>query len=298
MEIIETPEVVTSYEPFSREPEYIEGNRQFIKELPFKSVNCMLDLACGTGTISELVLEENPDITIYGLDLSRESLELGQTDFKAAGFSSEDEIILRKQQEDQIAEILLIEGTADCLPMKDNWAEMVFQGHSIHMIPDLEKLLLEIHRVLTPGGIFAFNSSFYAGSQAEGTDHFYQLWWKFALQYITEKSQTLQAEGKPGIPRKRGTAKRAKPWMSKDDWFELLNKVNLQIEKVNERVIMMSQSSFETIGAYSGMAELMLSGYPVQEASEALIAGVRPALEEVGEKELPRLWLEFICKKP
>ena len=150
---------------------------------------------------------------------------------------------------------------------------------------------------MTPEAVFAFNSSFYAGSQAPGTDSFYQLWWKYALLYITGKDARLKAEGLPGISRKRGTAVRAKPWTNKAEWQEVLGRHDFKILSINERTIIMKQSSFETIGAYGEMARLMLSGYPVAEASEALIAGVKPAMEEFGHAEIPRLWLEIICKK-
>uniref|UniRef100_A0ACD5GSK9 Uncharacterized protein n=1 Tax=Desertifilum tharense IPPAS B-1220 TaxID=1781255 RepID=A0ACD5GSK9_9CYAN len=37
-------DIDTSYEPFSREPEYIEANRLLIEELPLQSVQGVLDL--------------------------------------------------------------------------------------------------------------------------------------------------------------------------------------------------------------------------------------------------------------
>lgn len=285
--------VNTTYEPFSREPEYIQGNREFIRELPLRAGQRVLDVACGTGAVTECILEVQPDLAIYGIDLSRESLSLGQQDFFASGFSLQDTLLLGRGN----SRVLQVEGSADQLPFAADWADVVVMFHAIHMLPDQDALLREISRVMAPDAVFAFNSSFYAGSQAPGTDHFYQLWWKYALAHITAKDARLRAEGLPGITRKRGTAVRAKPWTSREEWLEILARHEFEVLTVNERTIMMQQSSFETIGAYSEAARLMLSGYPVVEASEALIAGVRPAMEEFGQKEIPRLWLEITCRK-
>jgi ubiquinone/menaquinone biosynthesis C-methylase UbiE len=285
--------VDTSYEPFSREPEYIECNRQFVQELPLETCSRFLDLACGTGTISELVLVRKPDITIFGLDLSRESLSLGQQDFKAGGFKLQDGMVLTRGK----ATMVQIEGTADCLPFRDGWADIVFMGSSIHMLPDFDKLLREVRRVLKPGGLFGFNSSFYAGSYAPGTDHFYTIWWKQALMYILNKDAELKKQGLPGIKRQRGTAVRAEPWMSAEDWKKKLTENGFEMRSVGERPITMTASSWRTIGSYSGLARLVLSGYPVELASEAIMNAVDPALKEAGFTTMPRLWLEITALK-
>lgn len=296
---MDTKLVDTSYEPFSYEPEYIEGNRQFVRLLPFRPAKHVLDLACGVGTITELILEIQPNITIWGLDLSRESLTICQKHFRDKGFKVEDGLLLSGESDGGHSRLVLLEGTADQLPFRDDWADVVFMGHAIHMLSDSTLLLSEVHRVLLPQGVFAFNSSFYAGSQAPGTDHFYQIWWKGALNRILKKDAELRKQGKPGIKRKRGTAPRAfsAAWPSKQEWNELLREHGFIVDMINERTIMMTQSSLETIGAYSGLARLMLSGYPVELASEALAAAAGPAMQEVGVDAVPRLWLEIVARK-
>jgi len=89
----------TSYEPFSREPEYIEANRAFIRTLTLTPGMRILDLACGTGTMTDLLLEKisggahvpspvrkGPSPRVIGIDLSRESLLLAQTHLGDLGY--------------------------------------------------------------------------------------------------------------------------------------------------------------------------------------------------------------------
>lgn len=294
-----TLEIDTSYEPFSREPEYIGGNREFLAELPLAKMRTVLDLACGTGAISELIFEQAPDLNIIGLDLSRESLALGQSDFLESGLQHNGGPVMSAARNGATSRLLLLEGTADCLPLRDAWADLVFMGHSIHMLPDLDRLLGEIRRMLRPDGLFAFNSSFYAGSQAPGTDHFYQHWWKMSLKWILQKDADLKKQGRPGIKRKRGTSGRAfsSPWLSDEEWRESLSTNGFEIVKIHERTIMMSQRAFETIGAYSGFARLMVSGYPIALASEALVKSVAPAMKAAEMTEVPRLWLEVTARR-
>lgn len=47
----------TTYEPFATEPEYIAVNRDFIDDLLIGRPERVLDLACGIGTLSSLLLE-------------------------------------------------------------------------------------------------------------------------------------------------------------------------------------------------------------------------------------------------
>ena len=69
-------------------------------------------------------------------------------------------------------------------------------------------VLAEAHRVLKPGGRFAFNTSFYAGTYCEGTEHVYLRWVQEATLYLSNLSAERKAAGLPGISRRRGRAGR------------------------------------------------------------------------------------------
>jgi ubiquinone/menaquinone biosynthesis C-methylase UbiE len=290
-----TRKVNMTYEPFSKEPEYIQANREFIRTFDLKSSERILDLACGTGTMTDLVYEVRPELeSIVGLDISRESLLLAWDHFKNfrntdAGAGSDIDT-----PANNFPSIILAESTADILPLKDICVDAVIMGNSIHLLPEKEKLLAEVRRVLRPGGFFAFNSSFYAGTMPAGTEKFHHEWVKQALSYMMRKDKELRALGLGGIRRKRGTTHRAfvNKWPSIDDWSEILAQKGFKVENVNERTVLMNQRCFETIGAYAGLASVLFSGYPVQIASEALQETAGTALAAVDMEIVPRLWLE------
>jgi hypothetical protein len=58
----------------------------------------------------------------------------------------------------------------------------------------------------------------------------------------------------------------------------------------------MGKESLETVGSYSGFARVVLSGYPVELACEALGASVEVALQKEGITKIPRLWLEVAAR--
>ncbi len=283
----------TSYEPFSQQPEYIAVNRGFIDSLRLLHCGHILDLACGTGTLAEQIIDLYPVIDLIGLDLDRESLRLGWQHFRGLGLMGDDGQRPGKPQ------ILFLEGTADCLPLQDQSVEAVVMGNSIHNLPDQDLLLREIHRVLKPQGMFAFNTSFFAGTFPPGTENLYHEWLKLSLGYIQAKDAELRGQGLPGIKRKRGTSHQAfsKQWPTPAEFTQLLLRNNFEVQWYCHRTMLMNQQSLETVGAYAGLACVLLSGYPVELACEALEASAGPAFAAMGLNEVRRLWLEVVAVK-
>lgn len=281
-----TETIDTSYEPFSREPEYIDLNRAFIRGLGLQPGARVLDLACGTGTLIEILLQElRGEASVVGVDLSRRSLMLAREDLGAACHGSDG----------RPARVVLIEATADRPPVEDGAFDAVLMGNAIHCFPDLELLFSEVRRVLRPGGLFAFNSSFYAGTFVPGTEVFYDEWLKESVRWLKRRDAEERRAGRPGIPRKRGTVGAAfsRRWLNADEYAERLARHGLRARRLERRTVVMSRRAFETVGAYEGMAAVLLSGYPVALACEALTRSVGAGLHAAGLTEVPRYWLEM-----
>jgi len=279
--------VDTSYEPFSREPEYIELNRLFIESLGLRGPLRLVDLACGTGTLIRLTLDRlGPGASALGVDISRRSLQLARQDLGLDAGAG------------QAPPVILIEASADRLPVRAGSADAVLIGNAIHCFTDLDRLLREVGRILRPGGCFAFNSSFYAGTFVPGTERFYDEWMKEAARYLLKKQEEERREGR-GFRRLRGTVAPAfsRRWLSPDEFARALEGHGLRVAGTRQRTVMMGRHAFETVGAYEGLAAVLLSGFPVDLACEALTRSVAAGLLAVGMEMVPRYWLEMTAMK-
>lgn len=94
----------------------------------------VLDVACGTGDLS-IELRQNAAARVIGIDFCRPMLEIAFT--KAAG---------------QSHEIPFVEGDAMSLAFSDNSFDAVTIAFGLRNLPNFQKGLTELRRVLKPGG--------------------------------------------------------------------------------------------------------------------------------------------------
>ena len=97
------------------------------------SFNNILDVGCGTGNLLSLISSKY-EVQIGGIDLSQDMLNIARNK-------------LNKN-----ADLRL--GDSETLPFADSSFEMVICTDSFHHYPHPENVLLEIKRVLKPGGNF------------------------------------------------------------------------------------------------------------------------------------------------
>jgi len=291
--------VNTTYEPFSREPEYVEANRAFIARQDLSGVERFLDLACGTATVSELLLAASPSAHLNGIDLDPQQIELATAHLKSIGYPVQHGFELTDEVIDGKPVCTLATGSADELPFPDATFDCVTIANAIHMMPDRDKFLAAVARVLKPGGVFGFNSSFYAGTFPEGTERWYQLWLQEAVRAVDRMNEQREAAGQPKIKRVRGKARGAfkARWLSGDEWCEALAQNGLKPHDVFQREVMMDRRCMRAVGAYGGLAEVLMSGYPVEVASQALQEAVDPAFEATECDAIPKNWLDVWATK-
>lgn len=292
-------QVNTTYEPYSQEPEYIETNRELLKKISLGSVCKVLDLACGTGLLTDLILELKPDLAVYGIDISRESLEIGRRKLQHKGLLASDRASWERAIGSDQGIVMFAEGSADHLDFESNYFDLAMMGNAIHLMPSKDKFLQEVRRVLAPRGIFIFNSVFFVGTFAEGTEAVFAEWMKESINILNSKNQELREAGKPPIPRKRGMVGRAfnKGWLSPMEWEEVLSRNGFEVTDNCKRLVPISQRGLELVGAYGGLAEVLMSGYPIEIASECLQKAVSHVFSNFGIMEIPRYWLEVTAIK-
>lgn len=96
----------------------------------------VLDLCCGTGDWTIQLADRNNDAHIFGLDFSENMLEVAEKKIK------------------KYDNITLIQGDAMNLPYENDTFDVITIGFGLRNLPDYQKAIEEVYRVLKPGGQF------------------------------------------------------------------------------------------------------------------------------------------------
>lgn len=96
-----------------------------------------LDVACGTADWTIALAKASKKGKIKGLDFSQNMLNVGKKKVEELGFAEQ---------------IELIQGNAMEIPYEDNSFNHATIGFALRNVPDIEKVLSEMMRVVKPGG--------------------------------------------------------------------------------------------------------------------------------------------------
>jgi len=110
----------------------------------------VLDVGCGTGIISSLALQKGASRAVCG-DISQNMLEVGKSKAVDRGYAERMDF----RQLD-----------AESLPFEDESFDLVMSGMSLGIIPNLEKAISEMVRVLRPGGFLSLTG--------HGPEHYWE----------------------------------------------------------------------------------------------------------------------------
>ena len=102
-----------------------------LSHIPFQSA---LDLGCGTGEMLKLILQDDVQKELYGIDLSKVMMAVAKSKLPE--------------------KFKLFLGDSELLPFPDNAFDVVYCNDSFHHYPAPQNVLREVHRVLKPGGTF------------------------------------------------------------------------------------------------------------------------------------------------
>jgi ubiquinone/menaquinone biosynthesis C-methylase UbiE len=94
----------------------------------------LLDIACGTGRLADMLLRRHPHVNITGVDLSPEMIDVAKQ---------------RVGANDQVRWHI---APADAIPAADGTFDVVTCNNAFHLIPEPLAALREFHRVLKPDG--------------------------------------------------------------------------------------------------------------------------------------------------
>lgn len=108
-----------------------------VRQARVASGHRVLDLGCGTATLTLLIKQAQPEAEVTGLDGDPKALQIARAKVAKSGLP-----------------IALDEGMAFNLPYSDNSFDRVFSGLLFHHLTreDKKRTLKEVYRVLVPGG--------------------------------------------------------------------------------------------------------------------------------------------------
>ncbi len=107
---------------------------RFTRHLPLTGKESILDVACGTGELQKLLLGEHPSLQLVGVDLCESMVEIAQG--KLAGHN----------------QVSFHHARASQLPFPDHSFDIAVSANSFHYFNDPVGSLVEMRRVVKPGG--------------------------------------------------------------------------------------------------------------------------------------------------
>lgn len=115
------------------------ARRDLIDQANIGAGQRILDMGCGTGTLAVLLKQQSADVEVVGLDPDPKALRRAKNKAARAGVS-----------------LQIDQGFADELPYEKSSFDRVFSSFMFHHLEeqDREKTLVEVSRVLKPGGSF------------------------------------------------------------------------------------------------------------------------------------------------
>ncbi|RSL98700.1 hypothetical protein CDV31_012485 [Fusarium ambrosium] len=121
---------------------------------PLDPQSRILDLACGSGEVTSLVIEDaisqghDPPPTVLGLDIAAGMVKLYQAKADANSWNT---VFSR------------VKDAQDLSGLSDNQFDLVFMNFGLMYVPDGVRCTKEVYRVLKPGGRAVFTTWNYAG---------------------------------------------------------------------------------------------------------------------------------------
>lgn len=277
----ETRETDHSFEPFARHEFYRETNTHlvesalgFLERLDPSVQRRIVDLGCGTGAITRLVVAKVQRLglkaQILGIDPSPLALE-------------------KARQSVASAMVNFLNGSAENVSQLVSSADALFFCNAIHLIEDKQAVFKEIGKALNPGGVVAFNTTFFDGAYLPITEKANRLWVVRAVQKMRREYPNVKV-----VKDAKTTAMR---WLSPDQYAALLGENGFTVTHMERRQVEMTQASLEDISDYSLFIEGVLPSVPLDIGAEVLKHGIREAVKELKLTTVPRYWLQVVAEK-
>ena len=265
-----------SFKAFSEHAFFRRVNSTLVEQAHLERGWTVVDVACGSGAVSELILERirgAREAMVIGLDISTTALK--DASEKLAGYRDAVVEFVQARAEEMSKTIRRA-------------ADAVVFCNGIHYIEDKRRLLKEVYQTLRPGGVFAFNTSFFEGALPPETQKFYRRWMMKALRKLKEDHGLRPTRDKV----------QSRQHLTAEEYRELLEAEGFKVKSEELVLTPITEEGWADISRFSDFISGALPGIELATASEVLVESLRETCEELKLKATPRNWLSVVAVRP
>lgn len=263
-----------TFSRFARQDFYKAVNAHLIQLLDVEPGMRVVDLACGTGAVTKLLLERLQGLrnsVIVAVDASAEALEIARREISRTASTA---VSFVQARAEELAEKL-----------KETVDAVVF-CNAIHLVEDKAQALREIAQLLKPQGQFAFNSTFFAEAQPPETERFYLRWMSRAVRILRRDH---------GLRPSRDVKVAARRPLSVEEYRELLRAQGFQVRRLELETVPVPLEGWLGISEFGDFIRGALPGVPLAEGRRALQEAVTAVFRDLELTAVPRRWLQVVA---
>ena len=264
-----------NFDSFSNLDWYKTVNSNLLDLADLNSSNKIIDLGCGNGGITEMILSKVKDVSsivIFAVDSSSSAISLA-----LKRFSNRKDVIINYIQ-------------SEAQNLHENIKEKVdtvIYCNSIHYVEEKEKVLQHIGNGLEKGGKFAFNTSFFDGSHPKETEAFLRKWMLKSLRLLRSEYNLKPVKNKV----------QSRIQLSPENYEELLLNNGFKVKEKNIENVHVPLDGWYEISSFKDWIEGVLPGIPLDIGKKVLQETVESLFKELNIKTLDRKWLSIVASK-
>jgi|TARA_B100000959_G_C14990451_1_gene627638 ubiquinone/menaquinone biosynthesis C-methylase UbiE len=266
------------FSKFSDNDFYSNVNKELIDSLDIQSNLKIVDLGCGSGGISKIIIEKLNEInsvnsSIIAVDFSDISLKEAKANLKSV---SDSMITFVQSRYEEFSS-----------KIKDK-VDLVVLCNAIHYLDDKELVIKDVMKILKPGGRFAFNSSFFDGAHPEHTLGFYRKWMFKSMRILSKEYNTRPVKAEKIESRIQ---------LNPNQYKKVLENCGMKIMNTKIREVNVPIDGWMDISGFKDFIEGIMPGVNLDIASESLQKAVKDTFKEMKLNFVQRNWMEIVATK-
>ena len=264
-----------NFDSFSNLDWYKNVNSNLLDLADLNSSNKIIDLGCGNGGITEMILSKVKDVSnivIFAVDSSSSAISLA-----LKRFSNRKDVIINYIQ-------------SEAQNLHENIKEKVdtvVYCNSIHYVEEKDKVLQHIGNGLEKGGKFAFNTSFFDGSHPKETEAFLRKWMLKSLRVLRSEYNLKPVKSKV----------QSRIQLTPEKYEKLLLNNGFKVKEKNIENVHVPLDGWYEISSFKDWIEGVLPGIPLDIGKKVLQETVESLFKELNIKTLDRKWLSIVASK-